>query len=118
MTTVTTPMGTIDNCPYCGKYTKPGDIHMVCPKQPQTTYTTEAEGDAYVHGWYEGRKTMWEPIDTAPTDKHVLVFPALLDVPATAIFDSVRGFWRLTMTEKKIPFNPTHWMELPECPKQ
>lgn len=33
----TTPTGTIDNCPYCGQYTKPGDVHMICPKQPQTT---------------------------------------------------------------------------------
>lgn len=32
--TETTATGTINNCPYCGAYTAPGDLPHLCVKQP------------------------------------------------------------------------------------
>lgn len=67
----------------------------------------------------------WQPIETAPKDgTHILVYPALMGVPLVASWKSKSddfdyiGFWRNPMTEKAVPYMPTHWMPIPKPPQE
>lgn len=60
---------------------------------------------------------MWQPIETAPRDgTHILAFPVLLDVACVVSWHGKghAGYWRLPMTEKVTPYQPTMWMHVPK----
>ena len=76
----------------------------------------------------------WQTIETAPKDgTHILVFPALLAYPLVVSWErpartppmmlarfgdteSSPGFWRVAMSQARVPYEPTHWMPLPSPP--
>lgn len=78
----------------------------------------------------------WQPIETAPKNKHILVFATGKPdwdsrVPETAIFEAIwepededgENWWYgydCQIQETMVDFGgwtPTHWMPLPEPPK-
>lgn len=59
---------------------------------------------------------MWQSIDTAPKDgTHILAYPVLLDVACVVSWSGRgnAGYWRLPMTERVTPYQPTMWMPVP-----
>ena len=55
----------------------------------------------------------WCPISTAPRDgTHVLVYPALFECALVVSWDC--GSWRLPLSQAYVPYEPTHWMAVPE----
>jgi hypothetical protein len=65
----------------------------------------------------------WQPIETAPHGKIVLVYDPKWQPPLTAIFYELPpgsgARWRYTLddSDKYGRLEPTHWMPLPETPK-
>ena len=55
----------------------------------------------------------WQPIETAPHDKWLLVSDAANDI-YIGKFASQYGMWYVDIS---INVAPTHWKELPEAPK-
>lgn len=76
----------------------------------------------------------WRPIATAPRDgeTHILAYPVLRDRACVVIWERPArtppmmrargeetghfGFWRLPMSQARAPYEPTHWMPLPDGP--
>lgn len=75
----------------------------------------------------------WLPIATAPKDgTHILVYPALAAFPLVVSWERPArtppmmrargeetghfGFWRVAMSQAKVPYDPTHWMPCPSPP--
>jgi len=62
---------------------------------------------------------MWKPIETAPKDKHILVWTQWGIIEA--YWDSLSKFWKepaFLMNQTANLFDqPTHWMELPDAPE-
>ncbi len=66
----------------------------------------------------------WQPIETAPKDSEEILAIELFDAPETGgvycVVSWVNGAWRdhSDMGAAGLdPFEPTHWMPLPEPPK-
>lgn len=69
---------------------------------------------------------MWQPIETAPAYKEVLVWPYPSDYCKTAILEpesrrlGINGWYyteyELGFGEVYLPCKPTHWMPLPDPP--
>jgi hypothetical protein len=78
-----------------------------------------AETIAYAIDRAVARATAWQPIETAPRDKHVtvLVYGARYDQVLEAAYNDESGYWTdyFTMTSYDEE-NITHWMPLPKPP--
>ncbi len=68
----------------------------------------------------------WEPIDTAPKDKEIIVCDASSGWTIVASwsdrdgcgFRRLEGFWMSNgCVDNYLTIDPTHWMPLPEPPK-
>lgn len=63
----------------------------------------------------------WQPIETAPKDgTYILAYPVLNQVACVVSWQRTRGWlgcWRMPMTNEAAPYDPTHWMPLPEPPQ-
>lgn len=69
----------------------------------------------------------WQPIDTAPKDKHILLFGMQRPMPQlyakipqvfSGYWDNIDEAWCSDGSTWEGPFyDPTHWMPLPEPPK-
>ena len=57
----------------------------------------------------------WQPIETAPHDKWLLVYDAANDDIYIGKFASQYGRWYVDIIGINVA--PTHWQELPEDPK-
>jgi hypothetical protein len=63
------------------------------------------------------KRREWQPISTAPKDgtRIMLWLSGPIRSPKAVFGKGHSGFW---ITEGSGPANPTHWMPLPEPPKQ
>jgi hypothetical protein len=61
----------------------------------------------------------WQPIETRPADKapcwigHAPSETMLVAYPADRMPE---GVWRIMWTDRIVPWQPTHWMPLPQPP--
>ena len=67
-------------------------------------------------------KLAWKPIETAPKDgTRILIYDPedwSEDEPPTIYVCFWKGYWCEAEGEQYTLFKPTHWMELPEEPKE
>lgn len=72
--------------------------------------------------------TDWQPIETAPRDKHVLLYGTMREnsqigcsgpIVFTGYWGEIDGAWCSTGTTFGGPFfDPTHWQPLPAPPQE
>lgn len=75
----------------------------------------------------------WQPIETAPKDgTYIIAYPVLSETACVVVWERAvetppmmrakgenidhSGYWRLPMTGKPTPYQPTHWRTLPAPP--
>ena len=62
----------------------------------------------------------WRPIETVPRDGTIVLacWPQQGNLIMIIWYSSVQGFWVRTGREPVIPMQATHWMPLPDPPKE
>lgn len=74
-----------------------------------------------LHERLEKRETtpsaVWQPIETAPADKVILVWGKYYITPFFAAYGTLGKDW-LTSQDFTLPSKPTHWIPMPKMPKE